>query len=190
MASSKKTAILGLFTALIIALQVLSYFVKVGTFSISLTLIPIVLAAVMYGPSYGAVLGAVFGAVTFIGCITGIDAGGQMLLQSSPVITLILTLFKGAAAGFAAGIIARPLYKNHKTFAVILSAITAPIVNTGIFIAFLVLFFKDTLYIWAGGNNIAYYVVFSLVGINFLIELSLNAILSPAILRVTKILKK
>ena len=79
MAKSKKTAILGLFTALVIILQIMSYFVKIGTFSISLTLVPIVLAAVMYGPSYGSILGLVFGAITFLGCVTGIDLGGQMV---------------------------------------------------------------------------------------------------------------
>ncbi len=190
MAKSKKTAILGLFTALVIVLQMISYFVKIGTFSISLTLVPIVLAAVMYGPSYGAVLGAIFGAVTFIGAVVGIDAGGQMLFQANPIMLIVLCLSKATLAGLIPGLIAKTLKAKSPKSAVFLAAMSAPIVNTGIFLIMLTLFFKETLNIWAAGTDIAYYVVFSLVGINFCIEFLVNAILSPVILRIVNVFSK
>lgn len=190
MAKSKKTAILGLFTALVIILQMISYFVKIGTFSISLTLVPIVLAAVIYGPSYGAILGAVFGAITFIGAVVGIDAGGQMLFQASPVMLIVLCLSKATLAGLIPGLIAKSLKNKNSALSVILSAMSAPIVNTGVFLIILTFFFKETLNVWASGTDIAYYIIFSLVGINFCIEFLVNAILSPVILRIVKIFSK
>ena len=190
MEKSKRTAVLGIFTALIIVLQIISYFVKIGVFSITLTLIPIVLATVIYGKNYGAVLGAVFGAVTFVGCFTGIDAGGNMLFNASPLMTFLLCFIKATAAGYISGLAAQIFKKKNITLAVILAAVTAPIVNTGLFIVMMFLFFKSVLIDWAAGTEIAYYVVFSLVGINFVSELLCNVILSPVILRVAKVLRK
>ena len=50
----------------------------------------------------------------------------------------------------------------------------------------MVLFFKDTLTAWANGADLVYYIIFGLVGINFLIEFAINVILSPAILSIAK----
>ena len=47
---SINAALLGMFTAITVVLQLMSYLVKIGTFNLSLVLVPIVLAAVMYGP--------------------------------------------------------------------------------------------------------------------------------------------
>ena len=53
----------------------------------------------------------------------------------------------------------------------------------------MVLFFKDTLLIWAGDTNVLYYIIFGIVGVNFLIELGLNMVLSPAVVRIIQIVK-
>ena len=52
------------------------------------------------------------------------------------------------------------------------------------------LFFRTTLTAWAGGTDLVYYVIFMLVGINFVIELAVNIVLSPAVLRVYRALSK
>lgn len=187
---SKDIAILGLFAAIIVVLQLLSYVVKIGTFNLSLVLIPIVLGAVLYGPSKGAILGGVFGAVVVVSCFTGLDAGGYILVNSSPIITTLICLIKGILAGLAAGFAARLLKHKNLYLSVFFAALVAPVVNTGIFIAAMLLFFKDTLTAWAGGAEIVYYVIFSLVGVNFLIELAVNMIFSPAVLRVVNAVKR
>ena len=46
----KRVAVLGVFAAVIVVLQLLSYSIKVGPFNLSFVLIPIVLGAVLYGP--------------------------------------------------------------------------------------------------------------------------------------------
>lgn len=189
-AKSMNAALLGLFTAIVIVLQLMSYLIKIGTFNLSLVLVPIVLAAVMYGPKYSSILGGVFGAIVVIASVAGLDGGGNILFQSSPVLTTLICLVKGIAAGFVAGIIANSLKEKHLYPAVILSALAAPVVNTGIFTAGMFLFFKDTLTEWAGGADLVYYVIFGLIGINFIIELVINAVLSPVVLSVSRALKK
>lgn len=180
------TAILGMFTALVVVLQFLSYFIKIGTFNLSFVLIPIVLSAVLYGAKTGAVLGGVFGVVVVIASVAGLDGGGNILFNSSPVLTTLVCLIKGVAAGATAGGIANLLKKKNLYLAVILAAVTAPIVNTGIFSVSMVLFFKDTLTAWANGADLVYYIIFGLVGLNFLIEFAINVILSPTILSIAK----
>ncbi len=187
---SMNTALLGMFTAIVIVLQIMSYFIKIGTFNLSLVLIPIVLAAVLYGPKYASILGGVFGAIVVIACILGLDAGGNILFNSSPILTILVCLVKGIAAGFFSGFVASSLKQKNLYLAVVLAAATAPIVNTGLFSISMVLFFKDTLTVWASGANLFYYIIFGLLGINFVIEFVVNLVASPAVLSVTRALKK
>ncbi|MGI6279858.1 MAG: ECF transporter S component [Acutalibacteraceae bacterium] len=187
---STKAAVLGLFTAIVVVLQMMSYFIKIGTFNLSLVLIPIVLAAVMYGPKYAGILGGVFGAVVAVATITGLDAGAFILFSASPVVTVLLCFVKGIAAGVVAGLIARPLVDKNLYLAVILAAVAAPVVNTGIFIVAMFLFFREILAEWAAGADLLYFAIFGLVGINFLIELLVNVVLSPVVLTVTRALAK
>ena len=59
---STETMVLGaILTALVVVLQLLGSFVKLGMFSISLVLIPIVIGASVGGAKLGAWLGGVFG---------------------------------------------------------------------------------------------------------------------------------
>ncbi len=182
---SNRVALLGVFSAIVIVLQLLSYVMPpIGTFRLSLVLIPIVLGAVLYGPKFGGILGLVFGVVVTVSCAVGLDVGGEVLFVANPFLTAFLCLLKGALAGFVAGLVAHPLKDRKPTVSTILAAITAPVVNTGVFILCLSLFFKNILIEWAGGTALVYYVIFSLVGINFLIELAIDLFLSPALLSV------
>ena len=177
--------------AIIVVLQLLSYVIKIGTFNLSLVLIPIVVGAVMFGPKTGAWLGFVFGAVVTACCISGMDVGGAILWNANPFLTAAICLIKGTAAGWVAGLIATA-FKNSRTpwVGIVLAALAAPVVNTGLFLVGLSTCFYPVLVAWAGGQEILYYVVFGLVGINFIIEFALNAILSPTVTAIVKALKK
>lgn len=61
--NAKKIAGVGLLTALVVVLQLLGSFIKFGTVSISLVLVPIVVGAALYGVGAGAWLGGVFAVV-------------------------------------------------------------------------------------------------------------------------------
>ena len=64
--STETLVMLSLLTALVALLSYMGGFIKIGGLaSISLTLIPVVLGAALYGPYAGAWLGAVSGVVFF-----------------------------------------------------------------------------------------------------------------------------
>ena len=71
---TRRLAGLALFTAIVVVLQLLGSFIKVGPFAVSLVLIPIVVGAAVYGVKAGAWLGFVFGVVVTIAVVTGADA--------------------------------------------------------------------------------------------------------------------
>ena len=170
------TAIL---TAVVLSLQLVLGSVKFGPFNITFTLVPIILGAVLYGPVSAAFLGAVFGLTVCFSVISGNDAGGFVLFSQRPIITLLLCLVKSTAAGYLAGLFAK------RKSAVYLSAAVAPLVNTGIFILGLAVFFRDTLVLWANGEEaVMQFILFSILGVNFLAELLLNLLLVPVILRI------
>lgn len=182
-------ALLGMFAAIVVVLQLLSYTVKIGNFSLSLVLIPIVLSGIMFGSGFGAVIGGVFGAVTFIASAAGLDGGGNILFAASPWLTALICLAKGAAAGAVAGLF-RPLRDKKPTLAVILASAAVPVVNTGLFILGMLTFFGDILTEWAGGTPVVTYIIISLTGINFLIELVINMVMSPVIMRLIPSIKR
>jgi len=170
--------------ALIVILQMISAFVKIGAISITLTLIPIVVGAAMYGPSAGAILGGAFGVIVLINCITGTDLGGNALWIANPAMTALLCMLKGIAAGFFAGLVYAAASKVNTYVGVFCAAIVSPVVNTGIFIAGMALFFSDTLAEWAGGSPIVYFALIGLTGLNFLVEFGVNIVLSPTVVRI------
>lgn len=187
--AQKNITILGMFCAIIVVLQLLSYVIKIGAFNLSLVLIPIVLGAYLYGPKAGAVLGAAFGITVTVCCFAGMDAGGFILVSANPLLTTAICMVKGIAAGFFAGLTAKLLKDKNDSLAITLSAVVAPIVNTGLFCTSMFLFFKDILTEWAGGTNLVTYIIVGLTGINFLIEFVLNIIAAPSLLRITKAIK-
>lgn len=84
--------------------------------------------------------------------------------------------------------------RNNKYIAVLAAAITCPLVNTGIFLLGCMAFFMDTVAGWAAaaglGGGVAHYMIFGLVGVNFLFELGSNIILSPVVVRLLNIKSK
>ncbi len=184
--STKSLVFLAIMTALVVLLQVIGGGIKFGMFSISLVLVPIVLGASVGGPLAGAWLGFIFSVAVFI---TG-DAAA--FLAVNPFGTVVTVFAKGILAGLASGLLFKCLSKANKYVAVFASAAVCPIVNTGIFLIGCKLFFYETISEWAvsfGFESAAAYMFFGLAGINFLIELATNLILSPIILRLLKIKK-
>ena len=122
----------------------------------------------------------------------GIDAGGFILWNINPFLTALICLAKGTCAGLVPGLIYKAIAGNEPTdkkilVSSIIAALSAPIVNTGLFLVGLSVFFTDTLYAWSGGTNVMLYIITGLVGINFLIEFLINVIVSPAISTVVKV---
>ncbi|MBQ4072417.1 MAG: ECF transporter S component [Clostridia bacterium] len=184
--ATKNIALGAILTALVIVLQLLGQFIKFGPASISLVLIPIVIGAAICGPAISTWLGLVFGAVVLF-------TDGMAFMAIHAVGTIITVLVKGALCGLVAGLVYKLFSKKNVYLAVILSAIACPIVNTGVFLLGCYLFFFDTIKEWglsAGFTNVGEYMILGLVGINFLLELAVNVVLSPIIVRLINIRKR
>ena len=191
--ASAKTLVLGaVLTALVVLLQYMGSFVKLGPFSISLVLIPIVIGAATCGTSVSTWLGFVFGVVVLI-----IGDAAAFLAVNAPG-TIITVLLKGTLCGLCASLaykgslklLTKLKLKNASFIAVVVSAIVCPVVNTGIFLLGCLVFFMETVTMWAGGSNVGHYMIFVLVGGNFIFEIITNIILSPVASRLISIRKK
>lgn len=217
---TKKIVGIGLFTAIVLVLQFLGGGIKLGMFSISLVLVPIVVGAAVYGWQAGAWLGLMFGVAVLL-------SGDAAAFLAVDVFGTILTvLVKGAAAGLCAGLAYKAILylldhrvkgqillmknryglgecceagvydyisRNNRYLAVIIAAIVCPVMNTGVFLLGCRLFFFDTITEWgtaAGFENAASYMFLGLAGINFLIEIGTNLLLSPVIVRIISYAKK
>lgn len=186
--STKTMVLCAILTALVFLLQSLGAFVRFGPFSISLVLVPIVIGAATCGEVAGAWLGLIFG----VSVLLSGDAG--LFFGVNAIGTVITVILKGMFCGYAAGLTYSALSKINKTFATVASAVVCPVVNTGVFLLGCLVFFLDTIKIWteeAGlGSNVAYYMIFILVGANFLFEIATNMLLSPIIVRVLNVKNK
>lgn len=182
--TTKKIVGLGLFTAIVVVLQVLAVVIRPsGVFNISLVLVPIVVGAAMYGYKAGAWLGFVFGVVVLI-------TDASAFLAVSVPGTVVTCILKGALAGLVSGLVYSAIEKKNRILAVFVSAIVCPIVNTGVFLLGCMIFFMDTINAWsqaAGYANAGAYMILGLVGVNFLIEMAVNIVLSSVIVKIISI---
>ena len=183
----KRQVGLSLFSAIIVVLTVLGNFVRFGPVPITLSLAPIIIGAAVYGSSAGALLGGVFGLVVLLGGIFGWDGGTVMLLMGlNPIGCILICIGKGILAGYLSGLAYRAIGKKSPLAAVVTAGVVCPVVNTGLFIIGMLVFYGSTLQSWAGGQNVIYYAIFGLAGINFVVELLVNLVLSSGITTVIK----
>lgn len=184
---TQRVALGAVFTALVIILQLIGSAIRFGPFSISLVLVPIVLGAAFCGYKIGGFLGFVFGLTVLI------SGDAAAFLTVDVFGTVITVLLKGTLCGLAAGLMYELLSKKNPYVAVISAAIICPIVNTGIFLLGCIIFFLETIAEWGAGLGFAgvgEYMLFGLVGGNFLVEMGANIILAPVIIRILKIFQK
>ena len=181
--TTEKMVLLALLTALVAMLAYFGGFIKIGGLaSISLTLIPVVLGAALLGPTSGAWLGGVAGATFFL------TADAVFWLGLSIHGTIITVMVKGILSGLLAGYAYKLVERFNRYVAVIVSAIVCPVVNTGIFLLGSLIFFIDTVSAGAvvEGMSVGGYLIIFFVGLNFVFELLLNLLLTPALQRVIK----
>ncbi len=179
--------------ALIVILQVIGSGIHFGPFTPTLSLVPIIIGAVLFGPVTGLGLGFVFSAIVLFSVISGADAGGAMMLTENPVATVLIVLLKGSLAGYFSGLVARAFSEKNLAIGVLLAAIVTPVTNTGIFCIGVLLFFKDLITSWgtaAGFENVFAYIIGGLVGVNFLVEVVIDLVLAPIIIRIIVAVKK
>lgn len=178
--------LLAVFTALVVVLSFIK--IPLGPFSVTLTLPVIVIGGALCGVWAGAWLGAAFSIMVFV---TG-DAAAFLAINIPA--TILVVMVKGTAAGLAAAFVYRLLQKNNKiTLATLAAAITAPIVNTGIFSIGCLCFFMETIKSWgldSGYTSGISYLFLGMIGLNFVVEFAVNFVLSPMIIRLIDLVVK
>lgn len=191
----QKIVLVGIFAAIVIVLQFFSGQIRFGPFSITLALVPIIVGGAICGPFAGAFLGFIFSAIVLMN-----DAAA--FLAVSVVGTVLTVLLKGTLAGLASALLYKALHfitknetgKSRRTMLrVFLSGIACPLVNTGIFVIGCLLFFMPTINGWAtaaGFESGIKYIVFGMIGVNFLVEFATVTVLSPVIVRLIEMATK
>lgn len=179
--TARNIATMGILLALVVVLQVFAGAIPIGTASLNLSLIPIVLGALVLGPIAGAILGFASGIVVLIQVIEGLSAFYVLIWTYSPFITTLICLLKTTIAGCVAGFVFRLISKKNTYVATFVAAALVPVINTTLFILGC-LCMPDTVNMMnSGGENIFVYICVSLVTFNFFIELAVNLIVAPAL---------
>ena len=184
---TERLVLAAVLTAIVVILQVMAILTRavLPIFAINLVLIPIVIGAAIGG------VGAWLGFVSGVAILISGDAASFLAINIAG--TLITVLLKGTASGFAAAGAYKLFEKKNKYLAVLVSALVCPVVNTGIFVLGCLTFFMDTVRAWGEGlgyENAFAYIFLGMIGINFIIEVALNLVLSPAVLRLLSIKEK
>ena len=197
-----KTVELALLVALVFVLQMLGSFIKIGPLPMSFVLVPIVVGAFLLGWREGAFLGFVFGVITMVMGILGIDGFSHLLWQASPFWFVVVCLVKATAAGLGAGLVYKALNtllgEKYILATTVIASISAPIINTGIFVLGMFLFFFDTMSglpalfpdVFGQFGSAVEVVFYGLAGFNFLGEFVVNLVVSPALVRIVAVVGK
>lgn len=172
----------GVLTAVEVVLYIVGSIIGGMGTPINLGLIPIAIAAIVYGPIAGAFLGLVNGVCVLLTPATQMVYFNTTQLGDLCVIgTLINCLSKCTIAGIVSAYIYKAL-KKHELLAVILATIVVPILNTGIFLLVGFIFYERGFY-----NTILQ----AVITINFLwFELLPSALLCPVIIKIAKMYSK
>ena len=200
-ASTKKTTLrltqLAMLIALIAVLQFTGAFIPLGPVPLTFVLIPICVGAFLLGPVDGAILGFVFGLITVIQ--TPQNSTLMIFFTANPVLYVALAMLKATAAGFVAGLVYKGLgvaFKGKlKYLQTTIASIAAPIVNTGIFVIGMLIFFFPQLSELAAAPDAKYtnpivLLFLGFAGFNFIGEFLVSLVLSPAVVRIVDIVKK
>lgn len=176
----------GVMTAVVVVLQLLSSVIHFGPFSITLALTAIIVGGAVYGIWAGAWLG-------FAMAMTVLLSGDAAAFMTINALGTILTVIgKSTVAGLLASLVYKLIEKKSRFGAVIAAGVTAPVVNTGIFLIGVYLFFYQTVSEWAVGSDlpVGEYIFTGLIGLNFPVELMVNLALSTVTVTIIGIVKR
>ncbi len=178
MKKNRRIAVYSMFACIIIVLQIIATYINIGGFPITLTLVPIIVAGVIYGVKTATICGLIFGGIVFAMVILGFDPNSMTMFIMNPVATTAVCFVKGGLAGLCSAL----AYKwiRNKNVAIVVAAGVAPIVNTSTFCLFLFLFFDTS---FAASFSI-------LISLNFFIEFLINVLIAPALLKLSRLKHK
>lgn len=180
----RKLTLASVLTALIIVLAFTPVgYLRVGVVSITFIPIPVVIGAILGGPAMGAVLGAVFGATSFIQCF-GMDAFGTTLFSINPFFTAIMCFIPRILMGLFCAMIFKVLTSKIKNTVITygITSLSGGVLNTIMFVGFLVLLFGKSDYLSNFGSSIPA-IIGTLITFNAVIEWIACLVIGTAVSR-------
>ncbi len=194
--SAKNIAAIGVLTAFVVLLQAGLGAIKVGATSFSLVLIPIVLGSCILGPLVGAFLGFVFSLIVFLYGVTGADGFTFIMFGANPFATILIIFTKGILAGLVPGLLFKAIAKRTEKVGVVVAALSAPIVNTAIFVLFTLIFGRSYAAAFVANGfiedatSLVYFLFIGCAGINFIVEFCVNLVAIPLFYAVIGVVRK
>lgn len=150
--------------------------IPIGPLNMTLTMVPIGIGAMLLGPSAGALLGTVYGLSSFYDAATGASVMTGIFFQNSPLHTFVLCVVMRAVVGAVSGFLFQCIQRIDRTNTVCcyIGGLVTPLLNTALFMGYLVLVFYRTDYVQEriqvlGAETPLQFVLFS-VGIQGLVE--------------------
>ncbi len=141
---------LGMFLGVILLMKLTGLSsIPIGPLVMTFTMIPIAIGAMLLGPLAGSILGAFYGLLSLYDAITGKSLMTGIFFQLSPLLTVLLCVGTRTLVGFLTGVLFRALQKldKKKTWCCFAGGLLAPMLNTILFMGFIVLAFYQTPFI-------------------------------------------
>lgn len=180
---------LALLTALVLLMaNTFLGYIRVGVLTMSLLTIPVAIGAMLCGPLAGAWLGLIFGLTSLANAISGAGGLTFFAFQYNPVLCVLMCVGARVLCGLLCGLIFRGVNKllpgKDKTCAFI-GALSAPLLNTALFMGAMVAFFYDMPEVQEkvaelGAANPLIYVILS-VGVQGALEAVICCIVGTAV---------
>ena len=179
---------LALFIAIILVMKITHLTsIPVGPLNMTLTMIPIAIGAMLMGPLAGGILGLVYGFTSLYDAVSGASAMTAFFFQISPIHTIILCVVLRTIVGAATGWIFLLVRKidRTKTICYFVGGLAAPVLNTLLFMGYIVVFFYQTEFVQnlvasLGARNPLMFVVL-LVGVQGLLEAAAGLVIGGGV---------
>ena len=173
-----RIVITGLLLALEIIFQILGNYFQIGLVNINLTLLTVILAAILCGPMSAAIVGFFNGLMALFSPSTL-----AVFMPINPYGTVLVCFVKCTAAGIIAAYVYKLLKSKNRLLALIVTSLLVPVINTGLFCAGALIFFRPFLESGVGEAypNIGAFLIFGVIIWNFLFELLSSLVLGPTV---------
>lgn len=179
---------LALFVAIILVMKLTGLSsIPVGPLNMTLSMVPIAIGAMLLGPLAGGVLGMIYGFTSLYDAVSGASVMTGIFFQISPLNTIVLCVVLRVLVGVGTGWLFRLFRRidRTKTVCYFLGGLTAPLLNTLLFMGYIVLVFYRTDFVQErvavlGASGPFMFVVLS-VGVQGLVEAATGAIVGGGV---------
>lgn len=179
---------LALLVAIVLVMKVTGIAsIPVGPLVMTFTMVPIAIGAILMGPLAGAVLGMVYGFTSFYDAVTGASLMTGAFFQINPLSTFVLCVGIRTLVGALTGWLFRAVHKVDRTGTVsyFVGGLAAPLLNTFLFMGYIVLFFYGSDYVQTlvgtlGAANPFMFVIL-VVGVQGLVEAICGLVVGGAV---------